>query len=79
LSTEKVCTLDIEIDRKHFIYFVDLVGDVVRLDVATCGDRTIVAPRAVTRDPKYLYFIDKDNGISRKLRGKDCPVKVARA
>ena len=68
----KVLKLGIECDYKHFLYYINWLGDVCRKPKSGGADE-ILALKAVNRDSSYLYFIDKDGDVSRSERPRHKP------
>ncbi len=66
---EKVKKLNLTRDYKKYLYYIDGSGNVCQKPKSGEGEAEILVERAVERDPRYLYFIDKDGDISRSGRG----------
>ena len=66
---EKVKKLNLQRDYKKFLYYLDGEGNVCQKPKSGGGDAQILVPKAVERDSRFLYFVDKDGDIARSERG----------
>ena len=66
---EKVKNLNLQRDYKKFLYYLDGEENVCQKPKSGGGDAQILVPKAVERDNRYLYFVDKDGDIARSERG----------
>jgi hypothetical protein len=66
---EKVKKLNLQRDYRKFLYYIDGNGSVCQKSKSGEGEAKILVEHAVERDPRYLYFIDKEGDVSRSARG----------